>query len=49
MDWKRTDASMKYGKEYAKLEATSANKGLKGSSSDKQKCSKSAVDKGTFV
>lgn len=40
---------MKCGKEYAKLEATFANKGLKGNFNDKQKCPKLAVDKGTLV
>lgn len=40
---------MKYGKEPAKLEATFANKSLKGNFNDKQKYPKSAVDKGTLM
>lgn len=40
---------MKYGKEYAKQKATFQNKGLKRNFNNKQKCSKSAIDKGTFT
>lgn len=40
---------MKYGKEYAKLEATLTDKGLKGIFNNKPKCPKSAVDNCTFV